>query len=100
MQESWHGEKAILYQASALPAHHLVGPLVAALPRILLALTLGPSPALYTGLLYVLAQQIEASLVTPLVQQHTVVLPPALVMLAVVAFGLLFGLPGVLLATP
>jgi len=43
---------------------------------------------------------IEASLVTPLVQQHTVALPPAPVMLAVIAFGLLCGLPEVLLATP
>jgi predicted PurR-regulated permease PerM len=77
-----------------------LGAIVSALPGILLALTLGPMQALYAALVYVLAQHIEGYLVTPLVQQQAVALPPALVILAVVAFGMLLGLPGVILATP
>jgi predicted PurR-regulated permease PerM len=36
----------------------------------------------------------------PLVQKWAVELPPALGLVATIAFGLLLGLPGVLLATP
>jgi predicted PurR-regulated permease PerM len=77
-----------------------LGALAGSLPGILLALTLGPSQALYAGLMYVLAQQLESHLVTPLIQQQAVKLPSALPIVAVVTFGLLFGLPGVLLTTP
>jgi len=36
----------------------------------------------------------------PLIQRRTVALPPALGLLSVVIFGLLFGLMGVVFATP
>ena len=52
------------------------------------------------ALLYFGIQQIEGNLITPLVQQQSVDLPPALTLFALVAFGLLFGLLGVLLAAP
>jgi predicted PurR-regulated permease PerM len=42
----------------------------------------------------------EAYLVQPLVQRWAVRLPPVLSILAVLIFGLLFGLPGALLAAP
>ena len=37
---------------------------------------------------------------TPRIQQHAVALPPGLIILAIAAFGVLLGLPGVMLATP
>ncbi len=75
-------------------------PVVAALPGILIALTRGWTLAFYAALVYVIVQQPENRLIVPLVQWKAVSLPPALVILAVVALGLLFGLLGVLVATP
>jgi len=77
-----------------------LGPVAASIPGILIALTEGWTVALYALLVYVIVQQIENRLIVPLVQWKAVALPPALVILAVVALGLLFGLLGVLVATP
>jgi len=78
----------------------IIGPIVAALPALLVALTESWQMVLWVLGLYVVIQQVESNLVTPLVQRRTVQLPPALPLFAVVVFGLLFGLAGVLLATP
>lgn len=77
-----------------------LGPVAATVPGVLIALTEGWTVALYALLVYVIVQQIENRLIVPLVQWKAVALPPALVILAVVALGLLFGLLGILVATP
>ena len=77
-----------------------VGPIAAAIPAVLIAFTRDPATALYVALLYLAIQQVEGYLLMPLVQRWAVALPPALGALSVVAFGVLFGLPGVLLAVP
>lgn len=78
----------------------LVGPLFAALPGVLLALTVGVDTALWTGLAYFAVSQIEANLLTPLIQKRAVSLPPALTLFAILAMGLLLGPLGVLFAVP
>lgn len=78
----------------------IVGPVAAAVPGILLALTESPTLGLYTALAYLAVQQMESNVVTPLVQREAVSLPPVLVVLATVAGGLLFGVLGIILATP
>ncbi|MCB0069783.1 MAG: AI-2E family transporter, partial [Caldilineaceae bacterium] len=42
----------------------------------------------------------EGVLLTPLVQRRATSLPPVLAVTAVIAFGILLGMPGVLFATP
>jgi predicted PurR-regulated permease PerM len=78
----------------------VVGPFVAAVPALLIALSQGNDVALLTLALYVGVQQVEGNVVMPLVQQRVADLPPALLLFAVVAAGLLFGMLGVLLAAP
>lgn len=78
----------------------LIGPIVAAIPALLIALSEGWQMALWTLLLYVAIQQVESNLITPLVQRQAVALAPAVTLFAVVAFGLLFGPLGLLFATP
>jgi predicted PurR-regulated permease PerM len=78
----------------------LIGPIVAAIPALLIALSEGWQIALWTLLLYVAIQQVESNVITPLVQRQAVSLPPAVTLFAVVAFGLLFGPLGILFATP
>lgn len=78
----------------------ILGPIVAAVPGILLALAVSPTLALYAAGVYFLVQQIEGALITPMAQRWAVDLPPALGVIAIVLFGALFGFPGVLFATP
>jgi len=77
-----------------------LGPIVATVPGLLLALSVSPQLALYALAVYVVAQQLEGNISLPLLQRWTVQMPPAVMLLAMVGFGLLFGLWGVLLATP
>ncbi len=76
------------------------GPLLAAVPALLLALLVGPEEALMVAVLLLLIQQAEGNLITPLIQQHAVDLPPALLLFSLLSFGLLFGIVGVVLAEP
>ena len=78
----------------------IIGPWIGAVPGILIALSVDGKTALYTIILYIIIQQMESNIITPLIQQHMVYIPPAVVLISVVAFGLVFGIAGVILATP
>lgn len=77
-----------------------IGPPLAILPAILLALTLSPTRALYVLLLYLVIQTVESYLLTPLLQQRVVSLPPALTISAQILMAVLLGGLGLALATP
>jgi predicted PurR-regulated permease PerM len=77
-----------------------VGPILSAIPAILVAFTQDGMAPLYVVLLYLAVQQIEGNALMPLIQRWAVSLPPALGLIGVVVFGLLFGVLGVLFATP
>ncbi len=77
-----------------------IGPFVAAAPAVLLAFIESPTQALWVALLYFVVQQIESYMITPIVQQKAVHLPPALTIIAVLVIGLMFGILGVIVATP
>lgn len=78
----------------------IVGPTIAAIPALLIALTLGTDVLLWTLLLYLAIQQIEGNVIMPIVTRHAVDLPPALALFSVVALGILFGPLGVLFGAP
>jgi predicted PurR-regulated permease PerM len=78
----------------------LVGPIVAAVPALLLAAGGGYEMMLWTAGLYLLVQQVESNVITPLIQNRTVQIPPALTLFAVVTAGVAFGPMGVILAAP
>jgi predicted PurR-regulated permease PerM len=77
-----------------------VGPILAAIPALLIAWTIDPVTAGWVALLYFVIQQVESFVLTPLVMRKTVELPPVITILALFAFGLLLGPLGVVLATP
>jgi predicted PurR-regulated permease PerM len=77
-----------------------LGPLLAALPALLLAFTMSWTEVAWTVGLFVLVQVLESNLITPLIQKRMVSLPPVLTLFAIVCFGVLFGPLGVLFATP
>lgn len=78
----------------------LAGPFLAALPAVLIALAVSPETALWTIALYLVVQQIEGNLLQPIVQQYAVELPAVILLFALLAFGTMFGVPGIVLAAP
>ncbi|MET0916882.1 MAG: AI-2E family transporter [Burkholderiales bacterium] len=77
-----------------------LGPILAAVPAVLVAFAHDASTALYVALLYFVVQQVEGYVLTPLLQRWAVALPPALGALSVVVFAVLFGLPGAFFGVP
>ena len=77
-----------------------IGPIAAFFPALLISFAEGPEMMLLTAAVYLIVQQLEGNLVTPLVQQQRVSIPPAIVILSIIAFGLVFGIAGVIMATP
>lgn len=76
------------------------GPIISAIPALLLAFIDSPITALYVLGLYVGVQVIESNVVTPFIERETVELPPALTIVFQLALGVLVGGLGLVLATP
>lgn len=77
-----------------------IGPIVAAVPGLLVAFAQGEDVALYAALVYIAVQFIEGNIVMPMAQKWAVSLPPVLSLLGIVGFGLVFGPLGLLFAMP
>lgn len=78
----------------------VVGPVISAVPGLMISATTDWNTFLWAALVYVGVQQVEGNLVTPYVQKHIAGIPMALALFSIVAFGVLFGPLGVILATP
>lgn len=76
------------------------GPILSAIPPILLGLMKSPMDAVYVVILYLLVQAIESNIVTPQVQKRTVSMPPVIGIIGQLLFGIFFGFLGLMLATP
>jgi predicted PurR-regulated permease PerM len=76
------------------------GPIISALPAILLAFIESPMKAVYVLILFVIVQIIESNIVTPLIERETVELPPALTIIFQLILAVLIGGLGLVLATP
>jgi len=77
-----------------------LGPLLSLVPALLLAVGQDASLVPPVILLYLGVQTVETYLVTPLVQQRAIDMPPALVFMAQILFGILYGFTGLMLAMP
>ena len=76
------------------------GPIIAAVPAVLIALAQSTDLALWVIAAYVLVQHAEAYLIQPLIQRYAVDLPAVILLFSLLAFGVLFGTIGVVLAAP
>jgi predicted PurR-regulated permease PerM len=76
------------------------GPIMSAVPALLLAFIESPISALYVAILFIVVQIIESNLVTPYIERQTVELPPALTVFAQLSLGVIIGGVGLILATP
>ena len=77
-----------------------VGPIASAVPAVAMALIVSPSKAVYVVVLFVILQQLEGNLITPLLMKNRLDVPPAVTILAVSALGIVFGIVGMLVAEP
>jgi predicted PurR-regulated permease PerM len=78
----------------------ILGPVIATGPGLLVALTDSPRIAMYAAIVYLIVQQLEGHVITPLAQRWAVRLPPAYGLVAVLSFAMLFGFFGVLFGIP
>lgn len=76
------------------------GPIMAAIPALLVALSQSTEMAITVGIIYIVIQVSEGSFITPKVQQRLIAIPPALIILGQIFGGTLIGAWGVVFATP
>jgi predicted PurR-regulated permease PerM len=86
--------------AGVLELLPIIGPIISAVPAILIAATAGIEAAGAAFLLYLGIQQLENNLLVPKIQGDAVNLHPSAVMLALVIGGTVAGLLGAILALP
>jgi predicted PurR-regulated permease PerM len=86
--------------AGVLEWFPIIGPVVAAIPAVLIGLTISPAAALAAVILYTVIQQLENHLLVPKVMGDAVDLHPAVIIMALVVGGALFGIGGAILAAP
>ena len=77
-----------------------LGPVLAAIPALLVGFTQDATTMLYVSFLYLAIQFLESNVVTPLVQRKAVSIPPALLLIVQLWLGVYAGLLGLLLAEP
>ena len=86
--------------AAITEAIPIVGPLLGAIPAVLVASTVSPELALIVAGVYIVIQLIEGSVLVPLVMRNTIGISPLLVMLSLLVGAAVGGLLGALLAVP
>jgi predicted PurR-regulated permease PerM len=77
-----------------------IGPIISGIPALIIALTVSPWEVAYVALLYLGIHLLEANIVSPLIAQHSVKLPPAFTLGMQLVFGVILGPLGLLFATP
>jgi hypothetical protein len=86
--------------AGVLEWFPIIGPIVAAIPAILIGLSIGFPAAVAAAILYTAIQQLENHILVPKVLGDAIELHPAVMILALVVGGALFGIGGAILAAP
>jgi predicted PurR-regulated permease PerM len=77
-----------------------VGPIVAAIPSLLLALALGPEKFFQVLALYTVIQTWDGYIFTPLIHRRTIAMPPVMLLFAQAAMTYTAGALGLFLASP
>lgn len=77
-----------------------IGPIIAAVPAVIVALTISPNMALVVIGAYVVIQALENHLLVPRIMQRAVGLNPLIVILGIIVGGQLLGVFGALLSIP
>ena len=91
---------ALAALAGMLEIVPFMGPIIAAIPAVLIAFTQSPALAFVVALLYLLIQKMENYILVPKIMEKTVGVHPLLVLFAILIGFKLAGILGALLAVP
>jgi predicted PurR-regulated permease PerM len=86
--------------AGVMEAIPIIGPMLGAIPAVLVALTLGPDKLIWVIVATVIIQQLENSILVPRIMRRAVGVNPFVTLLALFAFGSLLGVAGAIMAIP
>ncbi|MGZ9276067.1 MAG: AI-2E family transporter, partial [Candidatus Limnocylindrales bacterium] len=86
--------------AALTEAIPIVGPLLGAIPAILVAATVSPELALIVAAIYVVLQFVEGTVLVPMVMRNTIGISPLLVLVSLLIGSSAGGIVGALLAVP
>ena len=86
--------------AGLLEVVPVIGPIISAIPAVILAFTITPVLGAGVAAMYFVIQQLENHLIVPQVMKKAVGLNPLIVILAISVGGRLLGIGGALLAVP
>jgi predicted PurR-regulated permease PerM len=86
--------------AAITEAIPIIGPLLGAIPAVLVAATVSPELALIVAGLYVVIQFVEGNVLVPIVMRHAVGISPLLVLTSLLIGAAAGGFIGALLAVP
>jgi predicted PurR-regulated permease PerM len=78
----------------------VVGPILSAIPAVLVALTVSPATALFVGIFFLVQQQVENHLLVPRIMARQVGVSAGFVIIALLIGGSLLGIVGAILAVP
>ncbi|MDP3764423.1 MAG: AI-2E family transporter [bacterium] len=78
----------------------IFGPVLAAVPAVILGLLKSPIVALWVLLVYTIVHQLENHVFVPNIMNRVIGLNPVIVIISLLVGGELFGIPGIILAVP
>lgn len=78
----------------------IIGPVLSAVPAVLIALTISPTLGLAVVALYIIIQQLENNLIVPQVMRRAIGISPLVSIISIMVGSRLAGLTGALLAIP
>jgi predicted PurR-regulated permease PerM len=77
-----------------------IGPVISAIPAIIVAFGISPITGLYIAILYIAIQQLENNLLVPLIMKRSVGLHPIVTIVSLLVGARLGGIVGAILAVP
>lgn len=77
-----------------------IGPVVSAVPAIIVAVTVSSLHAVLTVVFYIVIQQLENQIMVPMVMRRVVGLPPLVTILSLMIGAKIGGIPGAIMAVP
>lgn len=77
-----------------------IGPILGAIPAMIVALSISPTMVIFVVLVYIFIQMLEANILVPKIMQRAVGINPIVIILAITIGARLMGIMGALLAIP
>jgi predicted PurR-regulated permease PerM len=78
----------------------IIGPIIASIPALLVALTISPQAVVAVAVLYIVVQQVENHVLVPKIQGDAIELHPSIVIFALIIGGAIAGLLGAIFSLP